>query len=342
MKSIVVFMLGRTRAFADKLNDSSCDFPSLFSVLRPILTDLSIVRRPDEPITFRCNICDGVNTGTLDGLTREDPSCTHCGSSVRLRSIIQMLTTELFGRSLSISEIRPAHREIIGLGLSCVDAYALPLARRLGYTNTFYHREPRLDITRIDESMEGTLDFLISTDVFEHIDLPVSRAFANARKLLKPDGVLIFSVPFSHPGEPGVPAVEHFPHLHDYSVEDVGGQFRLKNTTCTGEVEIFDKLIFHGGPGSTLEMRLFSEASLFSELQNAGFAEVEIYGGSDLSHGIHWANKWSVPMVARAGKRSDAAYPRIRKTRRFAMKHPQPTLSVRLIRRIVRKILTGP
>jgi len=305
------------------------------------VTDHPIVRRPDEPIIFRCNICDGVNTSRLEQLTRDDPSCVRCGSSVRLRSIIQMLTSELFGRSLSISEIRPAHREIIGFGLSCANVYAAPLARRLGYTNTFYHREPLLDITRIDASIEGTLDFLISTDVFEHIDLPVSRAFVNARKLLRPDGVFIFSVPFTDPGKPDVPIDEHFPDLHDYTIEKIGDSFRLKNVTCDGEVQIFDDLIFHGGPGSTLEMRVFSEASLFQELKNAGFSEIEIYSGSDLPHGIHWAHPWSVPMVARVGKRSSAAYPRIKHGGRFAMKNPLPEISVLSIKRLARKILLG-
>jgi SAM-dependent methyltransferase len=300
----------------------------------------TIVHRADEPIAFRCNICDGANTIRLERLTRDDPSCVCCGSSVRLRSIIQMLTCELFGRSLSISEIRPAHREIIGIGLSCADVYAKRLARRLGYTNTFYHREPLLDITRtdVDKGMEGTLDFLISTDVFEHIESPVSRAFVHARKLLKPDGVFIFSVPFSDPGQPGVPTDEHFPDLHDYSIEHTGGNYRLKNITRSGEAQIFDNLVFHGGPGSTLEMRVFSEASLLHELNEAGFCDVTFYG-ADMDHGIHWADQWSIPLVARLGKRSGSTYPRIRRSARVALKNPLPELSLERIKRVARRIL---
>jgi SAM-dependent methyltransferase len=252
----------------------------------------------DEPIVFRCNICDRENQAVLGRLTREAPTCSKCGSSVRLRSIVQILTTELLGHSLCLSEI-PARPDLAGIGLSCWPGYAAPLARRMNYRNTFYHQEPQLDITRVDATMDGTLDFVIATDVFEHVNPPVSTAFENTRRLLKPDGVFIFSVPFSHPGGDPQPTREHFPELHDYEIQAIGGGFRLKNTTRAGEVQYFDDLVFHGGPGSILELRLFSEWSILREMENAGFHDVTIYSGSDLRHGIHWADKWSVPMAAR-------------------------------------------
>ena len=34
------------------------------------------------------------------------------------------------------------------------------------------------------------------------------------------------------------------------------------NWTADGRIETFDDLVFHGGPGSTLEMRVFSEDAL--------------------------------------------------------------------------------
>lgn len=253
---------------------------------------------PDEPIVFRCNICDRENQAVLGQLTREAATCSKCSSSVRLRSIVQILTSELFGHSLCLSEI-PASPRIAGIGLSCWPGYADRLARRLNYRNTFYHREPHLDITRIDAAMEGTLDFVIATDVFEHVNPPVSTAFENVRRLLKPGGVFIFSVPFSHAGGEPQPTQEHFPDLHDYEIQAVDDAFRLKNTNRAGEVQYFDDLVFHGGPGSILELRLFSEWSIMREMEGAGFHDVAVYSGSDLRHGIHWADNWSVPMAAR-------------------------------------------
>lgn len=257
-----------------------------------------VKHKADEPIVFLCNICDRGNAATLDQLTREDPTCSKCRSNVRLRSVVQILTTELFGRSLRLSEI-PSSPDLRGLGMSCWEGYANKLARRLRYCNTFYHQEPKFDITRPDPSLEGTFDFVIASDVFEHVDPPVAAAFLNTRKLLKPKGVFIFSVPFSeYRGQPE-PTLEHFPDLHDYQIEEVDGNFRLRNVTREGELQWFDNLVFHGGPGSTLELRLFSGWSVLAELNAAGFEDITFYSGSDLRHGIYWANKWSTPLAAR-------------------------------------------
>ncbi len=152
--------------------------------------------------------------------------------------------------------------------------------------------------------MEGTLDFIGSSGGFEHVEPPVSRAFENARKLLKPGGVFVFSVPFSHPGEGLVPTKEHFPDLNDYSIKKTSTGYQLTNTTRGGDVQYFNDLVFHGGPGSTLEMRVFSESSMLDELTKAGFDDITIYSGSDLHHGIYWPQKWSVPLSARVGRKT--------------------------------------
>jgi len=67
-------------------------------------------------------------------------------------------------------------------------------------------------------------------------------------------------------------------------------------------VQTFTDLVFHGGPGSTLEMRLFSQGDLTREFLHAGFARVRIASEPYLPFGIHWPEPWSVPMVAYAGE----------------------------------------
>jgi hypothetical protein len=63
---------------------------------------------------------------------------------------------------------------------------------------------------------------------------------------------------------------------------------------------VFTDLVFHGGPGSTLEMRLFSRSGLVREFAAAHFAGVRIADESYLAHGIVWPEPWSVPMVGYA------------------------------------------
>jgi hypothetical protein len=174
------------------------------------------------------------------------------------------------------------------------------LARKLGYVNTFYHREPRLDITDISPEHESSLDFLISTDVFEHVAPPVSQAFINARRLLKGDGVFIFSVPYALHGE----TVEHFPDLFDYRIEERDSAPTLVNITRDGRSQEFRDLVFHGGAGETLEMRVFSEESLRREFMGAGFDEVKFYADHYFDYGIYWPFFSGVPIAARIQKPS--------------------------------------
>jgi SAM-dependent methyltransferase len=153
-----------------------------------------------------------------------------------------LVVRETLGQDIALPEV-PRHREIAGLGLSDVGAYAVPLAQKFSYENTWYHAEPRLDIARVPPERFARYDFVIASDVFEHVAPPVSRAFENVRKLLKPGGKLIFTVPFSLDPD----TVEHFPDLHEWKLAERDGAWRLTNTTRAGETQTFDDLVFHGG-----------------------------------------------------------------------------------------------
>jgi hypothetical protein len=256
----------------------------------------------EESLEFVCNICSTRNICVVSALDRERKSCTGCNSSVRTRAIVHLLSVSLFGEGLEIRDF-PESRHLVGIGMSDWLPYARRLEEKLGYRNTYYHQAPRLDITRVPDELHGTCDFIVSTDVYEHVLAPVSLAFDGAHQLLKDDGVLVFSVPFTNKGEE---TVEHFRGLHDFHIEQADGTYRLVNRNVDGTEDVYTGLKFHGGPGETLEMRLFCRASLLAEFERAGF-DVVFFDQDVPEHGIIWHQSWSTPLVAR--KRGSSVRP---------------------------------
>jgi SAM-dependent methyltransferase len=245
-------------------------------------------------LTFICNICGCICEVLVSKLSREDVSCHACNSTVRMRGMIYALSLTLFDKALTLPEF-PENRNIIGKGMSDWEGYALPLSNKLSYTNTYYHKSPKLDITNISYDDENSLDFLLTSDVFEHVNPPVNIAFENARRMIKPGGSLVLSVPYVLEGE----THEHFPNLNDFKIDIYDGEKILINRTKDGFVEKFNNLIFHGGEGETIEMRVFSESGLLKNLVNSGFKEIKILKEPFFEFGIYWPSLWSLPIIAK-------------------------------------------
>lgn len=249
--------------------------------------------RQENGLRFRCNLCGRSALAPIAKLTREETACK-CGSTVRQRSLIHCLSLELFGKSLPLPDF-PLRPDIIGIDMSGATTYSHRLAKRLGYTNTFLHKSPQLDITDPDPSWIGQCDFVISSDVLEHVPPPVSLPFSNVLRLLKPGGLFVLTVPYAKQGM----TVEHFPELHDYRLEARDGKRVLVNVTREQQRQEFDNLVFHGGEGETLEMRVFSESGVIQELHHAGFIDIRIHGEPCPEYGIFWPQDWSLPITAR-------------------------------------------
>ena len=252
-------------------------------------------------LRFRCNICGATNECPPEEIGRETRSCS-CGSTARWRAVVHVLSTELFGTSLTLDDF-PTRKDVRGLGLSDSRLYAEPLARKFSYVNTFLDEAPKLDITAADPALDDVYDFVIASDVFEHVPPPVERAFANVRRILKPSGFLVLTVPYTEEGA----TVEHFPALHRFEFLERSGLVVLRNVRSDGTVEEFDDLVFHDGPGLTLEMRRFAKPGLVAGLHAAGFADVEFLSEPFLPYGVYWPARWSLPCVARRMRRPGAA-----------------------------------
>ena len=256
----------------------------------------------DRVIDFTCNLCGAPNKRPIRELRREPSSCLSCGSNVRTRGVLRALSLELFGVNLTLPDF-PTLKSLRGIGTSDAPQYASRLAEKFDYRNTFHDRAPRMDITRSDEGECGEYDFVISSEVFEHVPPPAESAFANACRLLKPNGVLVLTVPYSIEDR----SLEHFPDLQEYTVTQVGARSILVNRTQEGLFQVFDNLVFHLDPnlppdsGVPLEIRQFSENDLMKMLTGAGFAEIHVHGESFERFGIVHPEPWSLPIAARKG-----------------------------------------
>ena len=248
-----------------------------------------------EKLDFQCNVCGTlVEQCPVEKIDREVSSCNACGSSVRMRSIVHLLSLALHGKSMAIPEW-PSNLDIRGVGLSDWTGYATRLPRKVNYLNTYFHMEPFLDICNPPEEYSNVFDFLISTEVYEHVPPPASRAFEASYKILKPGGAFVFTVPYTHQPD----TLEHFPDLHRFEIVKMDNDFVMVNRRKDGTFELHTKLAFHGGPGTTLEMRVYSRASIMRHLEQAGFMDITIMDEPYLEMGIIHTYPWSLPILAR-------------------------------------------
>jgi SAM-dependent methyltransferase len=188
----------------------------------------------------------------------------------------------------------PLLKSVRGLGISDSDIYSGRLQNRFNYTNTFYHRAPAFDLSHPDAAQFGKYDFVICSEVLEHVRAPVDHAFQTLARLLKPAGVLILTVPYTLAEE----TVEHFANLHETGLAQIGSATVLVNRSGNGKYEIFDQLVFHGGDGSTLEMRAFCEADLRAKLTATGLANVRFEASGSRKFGVLFSGPCSLPIIA--------------------------------------------
>ena len=228
-------------------------------------------------LVFTCNLCGAENEAHLRSLGREAWSA--CCSITRWRALMHSLSVQLFGEALILPDF-PRRPDIKGIGLGDFWQYADTLSDRLDFTVTHYHREPFLDITDPPSNWFRTADFVLASDVFEHVAPPVSAGFEGAYKLLKPGGFLLLTVPTD-----GVLSAdeEFYPDLHDWRIEE-----ERSSTAPAGQSRL-PRPKTHGGDGEeggVLSMRRFSPTALRRDLRVAGFTEIIEWTEPCLEFGI--------------------------------------------------------
>jgi len=237
-------------------------------------------------MSFTCNI-----TGIKFNLSDEEKHRElggRFGFNCRFRAICYIFCKIFYGECKIMDNLEE-NKSIKGIGMSD-SGWAKILEQKFNYINTFYHTSPYLDIYNNEHLKNyNDLDFIISSDVFEHINTypSVQIAFDNLYRMLKCGGHIIFSVPYTDDEHK-----EHYSNLYDYKIEkNDNDEYVLYNKTIDNKIEIFTNLCFHGGPGTTLEMRVFSKKSIISFFEKSGFIDIKFYEINDdmNNYGIFWS-----------------------------------------------------
>ncbi|MBJ7485095.1 hypothetical protein [Brevundimonas sp.] len=210
-----------------------------------------------------------------------------------MRSLIHVLTLELLGKSMVLEDL--PRTAIRGGGLSDWAGYAGRLTGRFDYSNTYFHMTPRLDICQPDEEWFAKLDFLIASDVFEHVFAPVSDAFAGAFNVLRPGGLFVMTAPY----DDRPTTTEHYPIGAWLQTMEFDGEFVVVHRDPSGVFRLDAEPVFHGGPGSTLEMRMFSLSDLVALMHEAGFEDVKVHDQGWAPFGVFPPHPWGLPITGR-------------------------------------------
>ena len=240
---------------------------------------------------FFCNSCIAVRKTYKGANLREGLNCPKCGLNARHRSVLLVIQLLLLKKKVR------GKFQIVGVsdGASMQGAFTRKFPSK--YLNFEYHTEPRLDVSDVPVSFESIAQIVTCSEVLEHVEPPVALAFKGLNLLLMKGGYLVLSVPHNIKG---VAHVEHFPNLVDSKIESKSGKPVLSGKSLSGEYLEFENLVFHGGAGSTLEYRVFSEDSLRDHLTKAGFVKIRPCKNYRF-FGIVW-QPWSRVWVAQKPK----------------------------------------
>jgi SAM-dependent methyltransferase len=218
---------------------------------------------------WTCIVCGTTHDAMPPLVERERSLCSACGATWRNRATLMTLMIGLSYRPVPLPDL-PSDWSRRGIGLSDSPPLVPAFASKLSYTNTYYHQFPHVDITRPPANLVGQLEFIICSDVLEHVPPPVERGLVGLLECLRPGGFAVITVPVA-----GERTNEYYPGLTDFEVAGDPQNGHVVNwTDATGARHTDTTPDMHGGSGLTLAFRLFAAQDIRAELLRAGFVTV--------------------------------------------------------------------
>lgn len=215
-------------------------------------------------IFWSCILCGKLNRSTSQ-FSRETMPCRKCKSTWRARAVALAVLHGLGYESKKFQAIAPDWSRI-GLGISDDITLSSKLSTKFSYSNSYFDTYPYLDIREIPFRAKNQFEFVVCSDVLEHIDIDLPSAISGLRSLLKVNGFLVASVPIIKDAK----HKDFYPSMQTFTIIDDSVHW----TDGQGGGHIDHNPEFHGGRGQNLAFRQFSNESFSSALNQAGFKEI--------------------------------------------------------------------
>lgn len=143
-----------------------------------------------------CIICSSPMIASQPKATREGSQCDGCQATWRARATVLAVMTGLGYHPTPLVEIVPDWSRI-GVGLSDDPSFSGRFSAVWKYTNTYFDSFPRLDIRAAPSDLIGHCEFVVCSDVLEHVDPPYNTALEGLYRIIKPGGFAVVTVPMS-------------------------------------------------------------------------------------------------------------------------------------------------
>jgi SAM-dependent methyltransferase len=209
--------------------------------------------------------------------------CRQCKSTWRARAVLISLLT-----SLGYSENRFLRIESdfsrVGLGISDDINIVKYLSSHFMYSNSFYDAFPFLDLRSVPSIAQEKFEFVICSDVLEHVDKDLEKAIAGVYQLIKQGGFAIITVPIGREDK----TFEYYPGLSRFKILESEVHWENKS----GIQFVDQNPDFHGGRGQNLAFRQFSREQICNLLSKSGFEKI---------HDLSFNRRYGVPALERPG-----------------------------------------